>query len=94
MLVNGGRAKSARLVKPADKLQISHSRGEYQITIRSIPERRGPMLEAENCFVVDEFAEASPRQRFSRRDEAHPAASVRRLDKQARRKLRALKGRG
>jgi len=90
--VHGKRVKNSRLVKVADVLQIKHPQGDYQLTVLSIPERRGPVIEAESCYRVDHLINdmvGSGKTRLIGQDSGSP---VKRPDKQGRRKLRALKG--
>ena len=90
--INDGRVKSSRLVKVTDVLQITHPQGNYQLTVLGIPQRRGPVAEAESCYRIDEFVETNKRRGSARRNVQDPGSSARRPDKKGRRELRALKG--
>ena len=90
--VNGGRVKNSRLINVADVLQITHSRGDYQLTVVGIPERRGPVDEAESCYRIDQLLDNNTRRGNARRNAQDSGSPVKRPDKQSRRKLRALKG--
>lgn len=90
--VNGKRVKCSRLVKVSDVLQIRHQRGGYQLTVLSIPERRGPVIEVESCYRIDQLLNDDARRRKTRLIGQESGAPAKRPDKQSRRKLRALKG--
>jgi len=90
--VNGKRVKNSRLVKVADVLQIRHPRGDYQLTVLSLPKRRGPAIEVESCYRVDQLLADDARQRKTRRIGQESGSPAKRPGKQDRRKLRALKG--
>jgi ribosome-associated heat shock protein Hsp15 len=88
--INGRRVKSAHLLKPGDRLEITHPQGKYQITVLDIPSRRGPATEAASCYRVDEL---TPRISRRQRDDRSEVSPGRRPDKKGRRQLRSLKGR-
>jgi ribosome-associated heat shock protein Hsp15 len=90
--VNGQRVKNSRLVKAADMLQITLPRGDYHLTVLSIPERRGPVTEVESCYRIDHLINDDARRRKSRLIAQDSGSPAKRPDKQGRRKLRALKG--
>ena len=90
--LNGKRVKNSRLVKLADALQINHPRGDYQLTVLSIPDRRGPVTEVERCYRIDQLLNDDVRQRKTRFIGQASGSPAKRPDKQDRRKLRALKG--
>jgi ribosome-associated heat shock protein Hsp15 len=48
--LNGARVKPARAVKPGDRLTVSQGGRELELTVRAIPERRGPAPEARACY--------------------------------------------
>jgi ribosome-associated heat shock protein Hsp15 len=48
--LNGARVKPARAVKPGDRLAVSLGGRELELTVRAIPERRGPAPEARACY--------------------------------------------
>lgn len=90
--VNGKRVKNSRLVRAADVLTIAHPRGDYRLTVLSIPKRRGPVAEVENYYRIDQLHINEAPRRTSRRIAQDAGSPAKRPDKQARRKLRALKG--
>lgn len=90
--VNGKRVKNSQLIRATDVLQIAHPSGNYQLTVLSIPQRRGPVVEVASCYRVDEVLVSEARRRASRSSAQASGAPNARPDKQARRKLRQLKG--
>ena len=89
--VNDERVKPSRDIKVGDRLYITRSETRMQVTVLSIPQRRGPASEAQKCY--EESAE-SLKLRMQRREQARyaPPAPLRRPDKHDRRALRGLKG--
>jgi ribosome-associated heat shock protein Hsp15 len=90
--INGERVKPAHDVRVGDRLNISRDTVRFDITVSSIPKRRGPAAEAQGCYKE---SEASAAVRQQRRDEQRfaPQAPDKRPDKHARRELRQLRGR-
>jgi ribosome-associated heat shock protein Hsp15 len=57
--VNGARVKAARAVQAGDRLTVSQGGRELELTVRAIPQRRGPAPEARACY--EESAESIAR---------------------------------
>jgi ribosome-associated heat shock protein Hsp15 len=57
--LNGARVKAARAVKAGDRLTVSQGGRELELTVRAIPQRRGPAPEAHACY--EESAESIAR---------------------------------
>jgi ribosome-associated heat shock protein Hsp15 len=89
--VNDERVKPSRDVKVGDRLYITRSEIRMEVTVLSIPQRRGPASEVQQCY--EESVESSQR-RAQRREQARyaPPAPSGRPDKHARKALRGLKG--
>lgn len=89
--VNDERVKPSRDIKVGDRLYITRSETRMEVTVLSIPQRRGPASEAQKCY--EESAE-SLKLRLQRREQARyaPPAPLRRPNKHDRRALRGLKG--
>jgi len=89
--VNDERVKPSRDVKVGDRLYITRSEIRMEVTILSIPQRRGPASEAQKCY---EESPQSMQLRAQRREQARyaPPAPLGRPDKHARKALRGLKG--
>jgi len=93
--VNGARVKPAHGLRAGD--QVSFMRGplEFECTVRSIPERRGPAREATLCYEETGSSAARRAARAAERALAggRSPAPGQRPDKHARVLLRRLKGR-
>lgn len=89
--VNDERVKPSRDVKVGDRLYITRSETRMEVTVLSIPLRRGPASEAQKCY---EESAQSIQLRQKRREQSRyaPPAPTRRPDKHARKALRELKG--
>lgn len=89
--VNDERVKPSRDIKAGDRLYITRSETRMEVTVRSIPLRRGSASEAQKCY--EESAE-SFKLREQRRENARyaPPAPLRRPDKHDRKALRGMKG--
>jgi len=75
--LNGDRVKSAHGVKPGDALVVRIEEVEWQVTVRSLSERRGPAPEARKLY--EESADSlAGRQRLmdQRRWGAEPASQL------------------
>jgi len=48
--LNGARVKPARLVTPGDQLTMSQGGRDVEITVRGLPQRRGPAPEARSAY--------------------------------------------
>jgi ribosome-associated heat shock protein Hsp15 len=48
--LNGARVKPARAVTPGDRLTVSQDGRELDLSVRAIPQRRGPAPEARACY--------------------------------------------
>jgi ribosome-associated heat shock protein Hsp15 len=88
--VNGGRTKPAHEVVPGDRLSITCRARTFEITVTSIPSRRGPVVEAAGLYEED--PESIERRRLSElRERAEGrvrAPTPGRPDKRTRRLLR------
>ncbi len=94
--VNGERAKPARGISIADRLDITLGPDTLSVVVLSLPGRRGPAAEARGCYQetsdsVLRRAVARERRQLERRSRSAPA---RRPDKRGRRAIRLLQGRG
>ena len=56
VLVNGARAKRAKPIHVGDRIRLRLGPYEYQLTVRALSERRGPVAEA--ILLYDEDAAA------------------------------------
>jgi ribosome-associated heat shock protein Hsp15 len=88
--VNGERVKPSRPVHPQDQLTITGDEIRMEVIVASIPQRRGPAVEARTHYVETERSIA---ERERRREQARmqPPAPDGRPDKHARRALRNLR---
>ncbi len=90
--LNGGRVKPARVVKAGDLLTVSLGGRDLELTVRAIPQRRGPAPEARACYEES----AASIERGQRLGEARRLAALTtprsegRPDKKERRELLAL----
>jgi ribosome-associated heat shock protein Hsp15 len=75
--LNGDRVKSAHGVKPGDALVVRIEEIEWQVTVRSLSERRGPAPEARKLYEESADSQAG-RQRLmdQRRWGAEPASQL------------------
>jgi len=89
--MNDERVKPSRDVRVGDRLYITRSEVRMEVTVLSIPQRRGPASETQMCF---EESAVSIQQRLKRREQARyaPPAPLRRPNKHDRKALRELKG--
>jgi ribosome-associated heat shock protein Hsp15 len=88
--VNGERAKPGTRVLPGDRLQIVRDRMAFDVTVRSLPERRGPAPEAKLCYSEDENSVATRQalQERIRQDRRQMLRTEGRPDKHTRRRVR------
>jgi ribosome-associated heat shock protein Hsp15 len=89
--VDGQRAKPARPVHVGDMLTLSLGGRELELSVRALPQRRGPASEARTSYEETAASIA----RGARLREAHSLAAMiprpaQRPDKKARRELMAL----
>ena len=88
--LNGARVKASREVKTADQLEISNSESRWEVTVKSLSDKRGPAPEAR--LLYEESAESiSTReaQRENRKLVIDPAAELHgRPTKRDRRQIR------
>lgn len=89
--VNDERVKPSRDVKVGDRLYITRSEVRMEVTVLSIPQRRGPAVEAQKSY---EETDESLARRMQKREQQRfaPPAPLRRPGKHERRALRGLKG--
>lgn len=88
--LNGARVKASREVKTADQLEISNGESRWEVTVKSLSDKRGPAPEAR--LLYEESAESiSTReaQRENRKLVIDPAADLHgRPTKRDRRQIR------
>ena len=88
--LNGARVKASREVKTADQLEISNSESRWEVTVKSLSDKRGPAPEAR--LLYEESAEsiaAREAQRENRKLVIDPAADLHgRPTKRDRRQIR------
>jgi ribosome-associated heat shock protein Hsp15 len=93
VLVNGGRARPARALKPGDRLHIRKGGFDYSVTVLALSVQRGPASVAQTLYEESEDS----RQRRETLMQQHRLAAAStprppaRPDKKARRQLRSLK---
>lgn len=89
--VNGERAKPSRDIKVGDCLEITREEEHFEVTVLSLPQRRGPAGEARLSY--EETAESLHKREQQRQQQRYAApAPSHRPDKHDRRALRNLKG--
>jgi ribosome-associated heat shock protein Hsp15 len=88
--LNGERVKASRTVHPGDTLDITRGQVKFEVTVQSIPTRRGPATEAQAHYVESERSQAE-RERHRQEARALPQAPLGRPDKHGRRVLRRLR---
>jgi ribosome-associated heat shock protein Hsp15 len=87
--VNGDRVKSARALKPGDRLEIRRGQEELEVVVRSLSEQRGPAAAAQALYEETE-ASVAKRRALAEQHRALAAAMPRfegRPDKRSRRAL-------
>ena len=94
--LNGVRVKPSRTVQRGDRLEIRRAREEFEVTVVSLSERRGPAAEAAKLY---EESEVSRQKREALADQQRLFASIesapqRRPDKKARRQIIRFTGKG
>jgi ribosome-associated heat shock protein Hsp15 len=94
VVVNGARAKRAKLLAVGDGVRIRHGPFEYRVTVRGVSEQRRPAAEA--CLLYDEDPESQRlRERLAMQLRAAPAlrfAGKGRPTKKDRRDIERLRG--
>lgn len=90
--VNGQRAKPAREVRIGDTLVVDRDDVEYEVAVTGIPARRGPAVEARQCYVESEASverrQKAAEQRAIAREALRPPTPGR-PDKRTRRLIRS-----
>lgn len=88
--VNGERARTATRVSPGDRIELKRQQLAYVMTVRRIPARRGPAVEARACYEESAESVATREQRLRelRRDRLQMPMTKGRPDKHTRRRLR------
>ena len=82
--VNGTRVKSARPLRPGERVSLSRGALRVELTVLAIPDRRGPYPEAAACYREEFRSSPTP---------APSNAPAGRPGKHDRRRLRQLRGR-
>ena len=93
--VNGERVKASRCLRPGDTIVFARGAVEFECTVLSLPQRRGPAPHAALCYRESEGS-AARRAQFSERMRLSAALAPRpegRPDKHERRELRRIRGR-
>lgn len=88
--LNGERVKASRTVHAGDTLHITRGQAKFEVTVRSIPTRRGPASEAQTHYLESERSMAE-RERQRQEARALPQPPSGRPDKHGRRVLRRLR---
>jgi ribosome-associated heat shock protein Hsp15 len=92
--VNGDRTKASRQVKVGDRLAITRAQERFEVDVLSIPQRRGPAVEARRHYRETPESEAA-RAHVRELNRLSGPVSQGRPDKRERRDLlRLVKGRG
>jgi ribosome-associated heat shock protein Hsp15 len=93
VLVNGIRAKPAKEVKPADRLEVQVGHVRWTVIVRGIADKRGPAAVAASLYEETPESRAEREQRaLERRLAAPPGADMAgRPTKRDRRRLEALR---
>jgi ribosome-associated heat shock protein Hsp15 len=93
--VNGARVKAAHALRAGDRVSFVRGATTFDCTVRSIPTRRGPAREAQQCY--EETADSrAQRELFAERMRTAAVLSPRpvgRPEKHERRELRRIRGR-
>ncbi len=94
--VNGQRVKPSRAVNVGDRLRIVRGHSTFEVVVRGLSERRGPAREAQQLY--EETAESRARREREAEQRRLLRASgpvpAERPDRRARRRARALSGKG
>jgi len=88
--LNGERPQPGARVQPGDRIEIVKDRMPYALEVTAIPSRRGPAVEARNCYREDE-ASVQRREALAatlQQDRMLMPRTAGRPDKHTRRKLR------
>lgn len=89
--INGERAKPGSKVSAGDRIELLRDQLPYVMTAATLPQRRGPAIEARRCYIDDDET-AAVRQKIReeiRRDRNRMPRTDGRPDKHTRRRLRA-----
>ena len=88
--INGLRARPASNIKAGDQLDIVRDRLKWSIAVTAIPARRGPAVEARQCYVETEESqrEREQTQQTLKADRRLMPRTAGRPDKHTQRKLR------
>jgi ribosome-associated heat shock protein Hsp15 len=89
--VNGKRVKPSRAVSIGDELLVVKGIYDFVVTVTAVPVRRGPAIEAAQCFTETDASRAAREQRAAERRAAGAALeapTVGRPDKRTRRLIR------
>lgn len=88
--LNRERAKPASKVRANDRIEVMRDKLRYDLTVLSIPKRRGPAKEAAECFLEDEKSLSKRRELIDglRQDRRLMPRTDGRPDKRTQRKLR------
>ena len=93
--LNGERVKPAHALRPGDRVSFKRAGADFECTVVSVPERRGPARVATLCYE-ESAASAAARVEFAARMKVAAALAPRpagRPDKHQRARLRRLRGR-
>lgn len=93
--INGIRVKPSHAVRPGDRVSFVRGATTFDCAVRSIPRRRGPASEAQQCYEETPESRAQ-RELFVQRMKMAAALSPRpagRPEKHERRELRRIRGR-
>lgn len=75
--LNGDRAKPSREVKPGDRVTLHIGEYEWQVTVLSVSDRRGPAELARTLYEEDEASRQRREERIAERRLCHnPAAEI------------------
>ncbi len=93
VMVNGERAKPARVVRPGDWLDITKAQQRWRVEVLAIPARRGPACEASACYSEDPQSRVRREAQLEQRrlDRQLTPGTAGRPDQRTRRRLRELK---
>jgi ribosome-associated heat shock protein Hsp15 len=88
--VNGEPARSAARVRIGDRIRLGRQQLTWELTVTSIPTRRGPAREAQACYLESDESAAKRAQTVAelKRDRLQMPMTRGKPDKHTRRKLR------
>ncbi len=93
--VNGERARAATSVRVGDEVRLVRQQSVYELSIVTIPARRGPAKDAQACYEESPESVARRQRQLAelRRDRMQMPMTRGKPDKHTRRQLRDRKGR-